>query len=181
MASRKDVAVPEPYQNYVNCASDDDLLKAIKNSTKRFWKLVRIIPKKKFNYAYAEGKWTIRQVVQHIIDVERVFVLRALWFTRKDASAQPGFDENTWAENARVTDRKWKDMIEEFLALRAANELFFASLNDDELMRTGTSGSKTVSTLAFGFISAGHLEHHINILEQRYLPEPPNAPKKKKK
>lgn len=177
MISRKEVTVPLPYQNYVDKAGDDDLMKALNNSTRRFWKVIRDVPKKKIDFAYAEGKWTIKELLQHIIDAERVFVLRALWFARRDPSAQPGFEENIWAANATVATRKWKNMVEEFLALRAANTFFFASLSDEELSTTGVSGKNVVSTIAFGFISAGHLEHHLDIIKKRYLAETPKTGK----
>ncbi len=180
MISRKEVTVPLPYQNYVDKAGDDDLIKALNNSTRRFWKVIRDVPKKKIDFAYAEGKWTIKELLQHIIDAERVFILRALWFARRDPSAQPGFEENTWAANATVATRKWKNMVEEFLALRAANALFFASLSDEELTRTGVSGKNVVSTIAFGLISAGHLEHHLDIIQERYLAKTPKAKKPEK-
>jgi len=180
MISRKDVSVPNPYQNYVNKAGDDNLMKSLNLSTKRFRKVIKSIPKKKVDYAYAEGKWTIKQLLQHVIDAERVFVLRSLWFTRRDPSPQPGFEENIWADNAIVTNRKWKDMVYEFLILRAANELFFASLSDDDLSRTGTASGNTVSTVAFGFVSSGHLQHHLDIIEERYLAKPAKEPKQPK-
>jgi hypothetical protein len=180
MISRKEVSVPNPYQNYVNKAGDDNLIKALNLSTKRFRKVMKSIPKKKIDYAYAEGKWTIKQLLQHVIDAERVFVLRSLWFTRRDPSPQPGFDENIWADNAVVTNRRWKNMIDEFLSLRAANEFFFDSLSEDELARTGTASGNTVSTIAFGFVSAGHLQHHLDILEERYLAKPAKETKQPK-
>ncbi len=181
MISRKEVTVPEPYQNYVNKAASDDLLKSLNSSTKRFWKLIRTISKKKVDYAYATDKWTIKELLQHIIDAERVFVLRALWFARRDPSPQPSFDENIWAANAAVADRKWKNLVEEFLALRAANMLFFASLSDEQLTRSGTASNKVLSTAGLGFICAGHLEHHLDIIEERYLAKPAKEKKKKKK
>ncbi len=169
MISKTQVSVPMPYQNYVNKAGHENLQKALSNSTKRFKKLLRKIPKKMFDYAYAEGKWTIKEVLQHIIDAERVFVLRALWFSRQEPSTQPGFDENSWAANAPVSERKWKDMVEEFVSLRNATELFFGSLSEEALLRVGSASGNPVSTVAFGFIAAGHLNHHIDILEERYL------------
>jgi uncharacterized damage-inducible protein DinB len=163
------VSVPMPYQNYVNKAGHENLAKALALNTKRFKKLLKNIPKKLINHAYAEGKWTIKELLQHIIDTERVFVLRAVWFSRKEPSAQPGFDENNWAANAPVAERKWKDMMEEFFSLRASTELFFASLSDEALQTTGTASGNQVSTIAFGFMVAGHVNHHIDIIEERYL------------
>jgi len=169
MITRKEITVPEFFQNYLNKAGDDDLQKALRISTKRFRKLVRDIPAKKIDYAYDEGKWTVKQVLQHIIDAERVFALRALWFARLDPAPQPSFQENTWAENAIVGNRKWKDMVEEFQSLRAANRAFFAGLSDEELRHEGVANTSTYTCAALGFIAAGHLQHHLDILEERYL------------
>lgn len=180
MISRDQIIVPEFYLNYVSKAGDDDLQKALRSGTKRFSKVVEKIPGKKVDYAYGEGKWTIKQLMQHIIDAERVFVLRAVWFTRRDPSPQPSFEENIWAENADVSVRKWKDMVKEFLHVRAATELFFSSLPNEALTRTGTAGSSTLSAAALGFITAGHLHHHIDILEERYLRKYPAKEKIKK-
>jgi len=166
---KSNIKAPGHFKNYVAKASDEDLSKALKNSTKRFKKLLDKIPGKKVNYAYAEGKWTIKQLLQHIIDAERVFVLRALWFGRKDASPLPGFDENNWAFHAKVDDRKWKDMVQEFFEMRSSTERFFASLSDDVLKTEGSANNHLVSVAALGFVSAGHVEHHIDIIEERYL------------
>src|SRR5262245_52993179 len=107
---KPELIAAEYFFKYINLVKEEDIIKAMKKNGKQFVKLLNDIPQKKHNYAYAEGKWTIKQVLQHIIDAERVFALRAIWFARKDANAQPGFDENTWASNAEVDDRKWKEM-----------------------------------------------------------------------
>ena len=179
MISRKDITVPDFYKKYIEAVEKDDLLEALNRSTKQIRKLLRNIPKKKIDYAYAEGKWTIKQLLQHIIDAERVFAFRAMWFVRKDPNPLPGFDENTWAENADVSKRKWKDMIEELLNLREVNNTFFASLSDEQLQSTGTANNSTLSTAAMGFVSAGHIMHHINIIKERYLPKPGKKTKDK--
>src|SRR5687767_10588905 len=102
MIQREQLTAPESYKKYINLVKEKNLLKALRNNEREFEKLLKKIPKKKRDYAYAEGKWTIRQLLQHIIDAERVFSFRSLWFARKDISALPGFDENLWAMNAKV-------------------------------------------------------------------------------
>lgn len=178
--NRSDVHAPGNFKNYVAKASDEDLNKSLRNSTKRFKKLLDRIPGKKINYAYDDDKWTIKQLLQHIIDVERVFVLRALWFGRKDSSPLPGFDENNWALHANVEHRKWNDMKEEFFELRAATERFFASLPNEILELSGSSNNNIITVGALGFVSAGHVEHHINIIEERYLPSKAKKVKEEK-
>src|SRR5215470_19246588 len=110
MITRKDVSVPQFYQGYLNSVKEDDLMDALNQNTRQFRKLLKQIPHKKINYAYAEGKWTIKELLQHIIDAERVFVYRALTFARHDPAALPGFDENTWAVTAKAPKRKWNDL-----------------------------------------------------------------------
>ncbi len=136
MATRKDAVAAEFFQGYISKAGEDDLLAALQSSTRAFKKLVGRLPRKKIDYAYAEGKWTIRELLQHIIDAERVFTYRALWFSRKDPSALPGFDENGWASHASATKRKWKDMVSEFQESRFASQHSFCS----ESLRRRTNG-----------------------------------------
>jgi len=186
MVSRKELIVPEYFSRYIHVAQDDDLMKALMKNTKQFLKLLKQVPKKKINYSYAEGKWTIKEVLQHVIDAERVFSYRALSFARKDPHELPSFDENTWAITAMAPKRKWNDLIDEFKAMRTANELFFGSLDDDQLLHTGIASNNQISVAALGFICAGHAAHHINLIKERYLGEetpPPvkESSKKKKK
>jgi uncharacterized damage-inducible protein DinB len=179
MVNRKDLVVPEFFNKYINTVEEDDLRKALSKNTRQFLKLLKHIPKKKINYAYAEGKWTLKETLQHVIDAERVFVFRALNFARKDPHELPGFDENTWAVTAMTSKRKWNDLVEEFKALRAANELFFASLDDEQLLNTGIASKNPISVAALGFIVAGHATHHVNLIKERYLGEKPPAAIKK--
>lgn len=166
---RSQFDVPEFYQNYVELSGTDDLHKAIKRSTRDMARLLKAIPRKKHDFAYASGKWTIRQLLQHMIDAERVFALRALWFARNEESALPGFDENKWADNAIVSDRKWKELVAEFFQLRASTEAMFKSFSKEDLLRNGTVGKVTLHTATLGYICAGHINHHIKVIKERYL------------
>ena len=180
MVSRKEISVPEYYQKYVDQAGDDDLQKALKKSTKLFKKILKNIPRKKHDYAYAPGKWTVRELLQHVVDTERVFAFRALWITRKDPSPQPGFDENIWAAASNARERKWDDLVKEFFTLRAANTLFFESLNDDQLKQTGIASNNTFTVAGLGFVTAGHVGHHINVLNERYFSKKKEKKEKEK-
>ena len=171
MVNKKDLTVPDFFTTYTNAVNEKDLQEALQANTRRFRKLLKRIPHKKINYAYAEGKWTIKELLQHIIDAERVFVYRALTFARQDPAQLPGFDENNWAITAKAPKRKWPELIDEFKALRASTELFFASLDDNQLLQTGTASNKVISVAALGFVCAGHVAHHIRIIRERYLGE----------
>jgi hypothetical protein len=169
MATKQDALAADFYQNYIRLSPGDNVLEAIQRNTKNFRKLLKKIPKKKQDKSYAEGKWTIKELVQHIIDAERVFSYRALTFARKDSTSLPAFDEDSWAANSMAAQRDWKDMIDEFKSLRAATEKMFASFDDSQLRSIGTASNKEINVLALGYIIAGHLEHHMNILKERYL------------
>ena len=118
--------VPEFYHGYISKVKDDDLMPGLKSSTKNLFDLLKSIPPEKHDYRYAEGKWTIKEVLQHMLDGERVFTYRALRFARKDDTPLPGFDENLFAQTAKADKRNWNDMVEEFISLRKATEAMFA-------------------------------------------------------
>lgn len=169
MVQRKDVIVSDAFKGYVAAAKNDELVKALQKSSKDFRRLLKNIPRKKIHFAYAEGKWTIKELLQHIIDAERAFVSRALWFARKDTAPLPGFDENAWAQTSKAHERKWKEMQSEFNYLRNSTEIFFASLDDEQLLSAGTANSNILNVAGLGFVCAGHVNHHINIIKERYL------------
>lgn len=169
MLSKTDAIAGGHFPTYIQQAQDGDVAKSIRKNTKEFKKFVKSVPKKKRDYAYGEGKWTIREVLQHIIDAERVFVYRALTFARKDTVELPPFDENIWAANANFIRRDWDDLVAEFKALRSSTQSFFESLGDGELLATGVAGTRQINVLALGYVIAGHAAHHINITNERYL------------
>ena len=169
MIPRSEIIPAEFYQGYIDRIEEDDFREAIRRNTKQFRKFLDNIPRKKYDHAYAEGKWTIREMLQHIIDAERVFTYRVLTFSRKDASPLPGFDENNWAEQAGANERRWKELLEEFVVVRTATEYLFDSLSDDQLRFVGNANGRPLNAFTLGFIIPGHVAHHMHILEERYL------------
>ena len=169
MVSKKDAVAAEFYQKYINAVKEKNVMQALQKTSADFKKLLEEIPRKKMDYAYAEGKWTIKELLQHIIDAERVFVYRALRFARKDSTPLASFDQNSWAANAQTNNRKWNELVKEFKALRKSTEILFESFNDDQLLSTGTASNNNINVVALGFIAAGHVAHHINIIKERYL------------
>jgi hypothetical protein len=161
--------VPEFYHHYINQVADDDLMTAMKDQTASFSTFLSTIPPGKIDYRYGPDKWTVKEVLQHIIDAERIFAYRALCFARKDATPLPSFDENKYAENAKVSNRNWNDLIQEFKSLRISNELMFGGFDHEQLESTGTASGKSNYVLAIGFTIIGHLNHHVKILKERYL------------
>jgi hypothetical protein len=142
---------------------------AFKNQTPIAIHFFQNIPENKIDHAYAEGKWTIREMFQHIIDAERIFSYRALRFARKDPTPLTGFDENLFAVNAKADKRDWNDLLEEFKIVRKATEWLYSSFDEEQLDASGTSNGSSIYVLAFGYISVGHAIHHMNVIKQRYL------------
>ncbi|HMU47048.1 MAG TPA: DinB family protein [Chitinophagaceae bacterium] len=161
--------VPEFYHNYINQVPESDLMEAFANGTAAFIDFLGKIPPDKRDHRYAPGKWTIKEVVQHITDAERVFDYRALCFARKDPTPLPGFDENIFAENAMVDKRSWDDVLEEFKSVRRSSELLFASFDKDQLEASGISNNHSNYVMGFGFITVGHSLHHMKVIQERYL------------
>ena len=160
-----------PYQaNYIHLVNHEySLIEELEISVHNFIHFVREIPMDKYDYRYAEEKWTIKDIIQHLIDSERVFSYRAMRFSRGDETPLPGFDENFYADNANGNNRSINELLTEMSALRHANIMMFKSFTQDCLMRKGTASGYTVSVRAFGFLIIGHQNHHMKIFRERYL------------
>ena len=160
-----------PYQaNYIHLVNSEyNLVEELEISVHNFIHFVREIPMDKYDYRYADGKWTIKDIIQHLIDAERVFAYRALRFSRGDETPLPGFDENSYADNANGGNRSINDLLTEMSALRHANIMMFKSFTPNDLIRKGTASGYTVSVRAFGFLIIGHQNHHMKVFRERYL------------
>jgi uncharacterized damage-inducible protein DinB len=160
-----------PYQEaYIKLVDTGySLIEELEISVHNLIHFVREIPMDKYDYRYAEGKWTIKDILQHLIDSERVFAYRALRFSRNDATALPGFDENEFAKNVDSNSRSINDLLTEMSALRHANIMMFKSFGKEAMLRKGTASGYTVSVRAFGFLIIGHQNHHIQVFKERYL------------
>ena len=161
--------IPEWFHNYVNQVPENDLMEAMIKQTPTFINFFENIPIAKRDYRHAEGKWTIKEMLQHIVDAERVFAYRGLCIARKDTTPLPGFDENNYANNAKVNKRNWDEMMEEFKAVRRSSEILFGSFDEEQLDTNGTANNNPIYVLAIGFVLVGHVNHHISILKERYL------------
>ncbi len=167
---RPDLArVPEWFHRYIARVEEDDLMAAFHNQSASFIAFMKSLPVEKREYRYAEDKWTVKEMLQHITDAERIFGYRTLCFARKDSTPLPGFDENAYALHARASDRDWDELLEEFSALRKANELMFRGFNGDQLESEGTASGKKIYVLGMGFVIVGHVAHHLHVLQERYL------------
>jgi hypothetical protein len=161
--------VPVYYHNYISKVQKDDLKTIFTEHQHQFLDFLSTIPPGNWDYAYAEGKWTIKELVQHVIDAERIFCYRALCFARKDTTLLPGFDENTYAIHSKAAKRTKEDLMEELLSVQRASATLFASFDEEQLDATGTANEKPIYVLGIGFIVVGHTLHHMDILKDRYL------------
>jgi hypothetical protein len=160
--------VPAFYQNYIKQVVHLDLLNALEESAARMNSFIDSLPLDKQDHAYAPGKWTIREVLCHIIDAERVFAYRALCFSRNDKTNLPAFDENAYVPESNAAHRSLVSIRAELNNLRTSTFDLFKGFNDEMLMRKGTANNKEISVQALGYVIAGHEVHHINILNERY-------------
>jgi uncharacterized damage-inducible protein DinB len=156
------------YHKYIALAEGDSISGIINNHAFDLQEFFFNLPDDKADYAYAKDKWTIKQVLQHLTDAERVFAYRALRISRGDETPLASFDENTYVENGFATERTLSSLKQEFNAVRAATDMFLLSLNDTQVKRFGTASNNPVSVNALAFIIYGHLLHHKNILKERY-------------
>lgn len=158
------------YANYIAQVSDEyTLVEELEISVHRLIKFVQDIPMDKFDYRYAEGKWTIKDILQHIIDAERIFAYRALRFARNDKTDLPGFEENDYVDEAHANDRTIIQLLTELSAVRHATLLLFKTFSDSQLLRMGTANNNAMSVRALGFVIIGHQNHHQRIFKERYL------------
>ncbi len=158
------------YGNYIDQVAEEyTLIEELEISLHRFIKFVQDIPMDKFDYQYAEGKWTIKDIIQHLIDAERIFAYRALCFARKDATELPGFEENDYVDEANANNRSIMELLTELSAVRHATLLLFKSFNETQLLRSGIASNNPMSVRAIGFVIIGHQNHHQKVFEERYL------------
>ena len=157
------------YANYVRLVEEDNVLAALKNDFENQVNFFRNIDVEKQNYKYEADKWTMKEMLQHIIDTERIFAYRALAFARQDQTPLPGFDENSYAANSNANARNWESLCQELVSVRATSVELFESFESAVLMQIGNASNNNITVNAIGFIITGHLLHHKNIATERYL------------
>ena len=160
---------PSYFQRYIDQVKEDDLVSAFKNQMPPAEIFFQSISEELSKRKYAEGKWTIKEVLQHIIDAERVFGYRALCFARKEDSPLPSFDENGYAANSNANDRKWEDLIAEFSSVRKSTEYLYNSFPAEAMNAIGKASDYTMGVSSLGFVIVGHVNHHIRIIQERYI------------
>jgi uncharacterized damage-inducible protein DinB len=169
MAKPSLASIPAFYHTYVKLVETDDLATALPDNAAETTAFLHRLPAEKWDYRYAEGKWTIKELIQHVIDTERIFSYRALCFARGEKISLPGFDENTYAAASEANNRTSEALLNEWKAVRSATQLLYQSFSEKQLLQTGMANNSTVSVEGLGFIIVGHVLHHLQILKERYL------------
>ncbi len=157
------------YKNYIDKIPGNDILKFLLDQTKDCMNTLNSFPEYKGDFRYAEGKWTVKQVIGHITDTERVFSYRALCIARGEKKHLPGFEQDDYVKAGKFESRNLFDLIYELRLLRESNLLLFKSFDEEMLMQRGTASGYEVTVNALLFMIAGHMQHHLDILKERYL------------
>lgn len=160
---------PPYYKQYINEVEGDDIIWVLENQLNDFRELVSTISEDKKTYSYAKGKWTIAELLGHVIDTERIFAFRALCFARNDPNPLPGFEQDDYIKYSNFNNRSIRSFIDEFTYLRKSNNILFGNFGEETFHRKGTANNKQVTVNALLFIIAGHFNHHMTFLKERYL------------
>jgi len=158
------------YQRYVNLVPDDgNLLIHLEDIFSETEEMIGPLTGEQMNFRYDEGKWTIKDILVHLADAERIFIYRALRFARADETPLAAFEEEDYAKFARANERDKEDILREFSLVRESSIAFIESLSDEALNRKGTANNNPVSVRLLVNLVYGHHRHHLNILRERYL------------
>jgi hypothetical protein len=160
---------PSFFEGYINQLDIDNIKESITQISHPLTYFYLNLPEEKADYAYAPQKWTLKDVMQHVIDTERIMQYRLLRIARNDATPLPGFDENAYANNANASNRTLISLKEELKALRKSTDLLIGSLTEEQLTYSGIASDKKITANAIAFILFGHLMHHKKVIEERYL------------
>jgi hypothetical protein len=168
------IARPEPtehipyYRKYIDLVPEGDLLALLDTQHRATQAMLAPLTPQQARHRYADGKWSVTEVIGHLADSERIFAYRALRFARADTTPLPGFDEKAYTPAGRFDDRSLGDVAAEFAAVRAATVALFRGLAGDALARTGIASNGVVSVRALAYIIAGHERHHVALLRTHY-------------
>jgi hypothetical protein len=159
------------FEQYIKLVYSEDMtiIESLESSQNEFESLLRSVPKEKYGFSYAQGKWTLKEVIQHIIDTERVFCYRALCFARNDKTSLPGYDQDIFVANDSANDRNYDDLLAEMQVLRKSTIQLYNSFSEEALLRIGVASEEKMSVRALGYLFSGHQKHHLNVVKERYL------------
>jgi len=159
-----------PYQKmYLDLVEDRSIVALLESSLAEFVAFFNSIEESKLDFSYQEGKWTLKELMLHMIDTERVFQYRALRFSRNDKTNLPGYDENFYTPNSNANKRDLASLLNEYVAVRNSTIALFSSFGEKTMLVIGNSGENTMSVRAIAYIILGHQTHHIKVINERYL------------
>jgi uncharacterized damage-inducible protein DinB len=156
-------------QRYLDLIPSEIWLEELRISSSHTVRVYQNLSEDHGNFAYADGKWTLKELLQHLIDAERIFAYRALRFARKDKTELPGWEEEEYAKSYFSSERTLKSLMDEFETVRKSSVIFFENLNQEQLCETGIANRNEISVETIGKLIVGHNIHHLNIIRERYL------------
>ncbi len=157
------------YSVYIDRIASDDVVTVLENQLIETVNFLQAISEEQSLYRYAPDKWSMRQLLNHVNDTERVFLFRALWFARSFPDELPGYDQEVGAATANADDYSWASHVQDFRAVRESTLTFFRNLPDDAWSRSGIASGNRVTVRALAYILAGHVSHHLAVLQEKYL------------
>lgn len=157
------------YENYIKLIEGDDILKILNDQSKRTQDILNSFSEHKGNFRYADGKWTVKEVVGHLLDTERVFAYRALCIARGEKKSLPGIEQDDYVNEGNFNGRELFELNYEFRLLRESNLLLFRSFTTEMLKKRGFANENSITVLALLFIIAGHEKHHMKVLREKYI------------
>lgn len=159
----------EYYDRYISLVDEGDLMPMLESQSSNLRSMFALLPEEKGTFAYAPGKWTLKEVISHLIDGERHFAYRLLRVSRGDETPIEGFEQDNYIENSNANNRSFAELLDEFDLQRRSNLLLVNNLSDEASKRLGTASGYTVSVRALVYMMAGHIAHHEKILKENYL------------
>lgn len=158
----------EYFHRYISIPEGDSVIEIVNKYAFELQEFYNNLPESRADFAYAEGKWTVKEVLQHVADTERIFAYRALRISRGDTTPLASFDQDVFVKNGFAADRSLSSLKQEFNAVRASTDIFLLSLNEEEINRRGTASDNAVSVNALAYMIYGHLLHHRRLLQEYY-------------
>ncbi|MDR6406524.1 MULTISPECIES: DinB family protein [Chryseobacterium] len=158
-------------QRYLDNIPSENWLEELKKSGEKTTEIYSKLTEEQSNFAYAEGKWTLKELLLHLSDTERVFQYRILAFARGDQNELPGFDEELYANQSFANERSLESLLEEYKLVRKSSQVLLETMNPSALKNVGTANGNQISVETIGKLIVGHNYHHLNIIEERYLPK----------
>ena len=157
------------YEGYINDVIGNDPFRNLENQYQEIQSILQSLPEEEANYAYSEGKWTVKEVLGHMIDTERIMSYRALCISRKEKQSLPGFEQDDYVKEANFKERTITNLLEDYRTVRKSTISLFKSFTENMYNQRGSANNKDVTVLALLYIIAGHEMHHLKILKEKYL------------